>query len=51
MKSNTNTALQFIRNWTLPISILTGMLAYLLYANCPLFDATRPWAEPTVAIV
>lgn len=43
--------IRFLKDWTLAISIVMGMLAYFAFATCPLFDGVRPYAEPTVAIV
>ena len=43
--------IRFLKDWTLAISIVMGMLAYFAFAACPLFDGVRPYAEPTVAIV
>lgn len=43
--------LRFLKQWTLPVAILTGILTYLIYAHCPIFDATRPYAAPVVSVV
>ncbi len=43
--------LRFLKDWTLPIAITAGVLGYIVYHSIPFFDATRPWAEPTVRIV
>ena len=43
--------IRFLKDWTLAISIVMGMLAYFAFAACPLFDGVRPYAEPIVAIV
>ncbi len=43
--------LRFIKNWTLPIAMLTGALSYLLYSRIPWFDPTRPYAPEIVAWV
>ena len=47
----TQRLIRFLKDWTLAISIVMGMLAYFAFAACPLFDGVRPYAEPTVAIV
>ena len=39
--------IRFLKDWTLAISIVMGMLAYFAFAACPLFDGVRPYAEPT----
>lgn len=33
--------LRFIRNWTLPLSMLTGVVAYFLYVNLHFLDGTH----------
>jgi len=43
--------IKFIKNWTLPISMITGVLAYFIYVNVPLFAPTRPYANDVVAVV
>lgn len=42
---------QFLKNWTLPIAICSGVVAYLIYAHLPVFDFTRPYAFKVVAFV
>ena len=46
-----NFLLRFVKNWTLPIAIVTGALAYLVYSHLSVLNFTRPYAAPTVAIV
>ncbi len=41
--------LQFIKNWTLPLAMLTGAATYLVFHHCTWFDPVRPYAMPTVA--
>jgi len=43
--------MRFVKNWTLPISMLTGVLAYFIYVNVPLFAPTRPYANKVVGVV
>jgi len=43
--------LRFIKNWTLPISMITGVIAYFVYVNVPVFAPTRPYANKVVGIV
>jgi len=43
--------IRFIKNWTLPISMVTGALAYFVYVNVPLFAPTRPYANDIVGVV
>ena len=47
----TQRLIRFLKDWTLAISIVMGMLAYFAFAACPLFNGVRPYAEPIVAIV
>lgn len=41
---------QFLRNWSLPIAMVSGVLAYLLYVNIPLFDSTHDFVATAVSI-
>lgn len=41
---------QFLRNWSLPIAMATGVVSYLLYANIPLFDSTHEFVETVISI-
>ncbi len=43
--------IRFVKNWTLPISMITGVLAYFIYVNVPFFAPTRPYANGIVGIV
>ncbi len=53
MTRNRQTAslIKFIKNWTLPISMITGGLAYFIYVNVPFFAPTRPYANNVVGVV
>ncbi|MBQ8256815.1 MAG: transporter [Bacteroidaceae bacterium] len=42
---------QFLRDWSLPIAMVAGVVMYLLYVNIPLFDGTRPFVLGAVAVV
>ena len=35
-----------LKNWTLPVAMLTGTLGYLFFANVPAFDPVARWAGP-----
>ena len=41
----------FLKNWILPVAMLSGVLAYFLYAKLSVFDSTRPYAASIVAVV
>lgn len=43
--------LNFIRNWTLPIAMLTGILGYLLFVHVPLLEPTKPCLSRLVEIL
>lgn len=43
--------LTFLRNWTLPIALLTGVAAYFTYVSIPFLDHTHQLAAHTLAIV
>ena len=35
--------IRFIKNWTLPISMLTGAISYFIYVSIPILAPTKPW--------
>ena len=41
--------LTFLKNWTLPIAMLLGVVAYLLFAHIPLLEPTKPFVSTFVA--
>lgn len=43
--------LRFLKNWTLPVSMISGASGYFIYVNVPLFDATRPYANTIVGVI
>lgn len=43
--------LRFLKNWTLPVAMVLGAVAYLLYAQLPLDERGRHAAAATVGIV
>lgn len=40
-----------LRDWALPIAMISGVLMYLIYVNVPLFDGTHAVAAQVVAFV
>ena len=40
-----------MKNWTLPIAILMGIVRYFVYVNIPFLEPTKPYVEHAVAIV
>ncbi len=42
---------RFLKNWTLPVAIVTGFVAYEVYSRMSLFDPTRPYALRVVGEV
>ncbi len=48
---HTNGIKTFLKNWTLPIAICMGVLAYVLYSRLLFLNVIRPYTAPTVAIV
>lgn len=42
---------QFLRDWSLPIAMIAGVVAYLLYVNIPLFNSTHAVAARVVGVV
>lgn len=43
--------MRFLKNWTLPVAMLAGVLSYLLYASLSLPPVVRQAAARTVAVV
>ncbi len=41
----------FIKNWTLPISIVIGIVAYFVYVNIPFLDPTHAVVSEVIAYV
>lgn len=46
-----NSKMTFIKNWTLPLSILAGILGYIIYVNIPIFDSTHAVVGKIVSVV
>ena len=42
---------QFIKNWTLPISMLTGVAGYFIYVNIPALDGTHALANTLISYI
>ena len=42
---------QFLRDWSLPIAMISGVAMYLLYVNLPLFDNTHAMAARIISFV
>ena len=43
--------LKFIRNWTLPLAMLAGTLAYLLFAKLPFLAPAKPMVNAFVSFI
>lgn len=43
--------IRFLKNWTLPVSMCAGALAYFIYTSIPALAPTRPYAEKAVSVV
>lgn len=41
--------LKFIKNWTLPLAMLAGVIAYFVYTGCPWVDPLKPAVRAAVA--
>lgn len=44
-------AIRFIKNWTLPLAILAGILGYFIYVNIPFLDSTHGFVSKLIGIV
>ena len=42
---------QILRDWSLPIAMISGVVMYLLYVNIPLFDGTHHIAAELIGVV
>lgn len=43
--------IRFIKNWTLPLAMITGAVSYFAYVNIPFLAPTRPYANAVVGVV
>lgn len=43
--------IQFIKDWTLIIAIISGVLGYFIYVNIPFLDSTHAFVNTAVAIL
>lgn len=50
-RSSWQSITDFLRNWTLPVAMLTGGLSYWTYSHIPALASTRPFVIRAVAIV
>ena len=41
----------FLKRWTLPISMITGVIAYFVYVSIPWLDATHQFAADAVSVI
>lgn len=41
----------FIRNWTLPLAILTGIAGYAILVYCPLLEPIKPFVSHTISFL
>ncbi len=51
MASISSAAIRFVKDWTLPIAIASGIAGYFIYVNIPLLDCTHAFANKAVGIV
>lgn len=42
---------QLLRDWSLPIAMISGVVMYLLYVNIPLFDSTHDFVAKVISFV
>jgi len=43
--------IRFIKNWTLPIAMLVGTLAYLMFAKWPFLTPFKPFVNGFVSVI
>ena len=40
---------RFLKNWTLPLAMLSGTLGYFILANVPFLAPTKPYINDLIA--
>ena len=40
---------RFLKNWTLPLAMLSGTLGYFILANVPFLAPTKPYISDLIA--
>jgi BASS family bile acid:Na+ symporter len=45
------TLLRFLKNWTLPISMLSGIIGYFIYVNIPFLAFTKPFVNELIEVI
>ena len=48
---NLSPMVRFVKNWTLPLAIISGVVAYFVYVNIPALDGTHKFVNDAVAVV
>lgn len=43
--------IRFAKNWTLPISMITGVVGYFIYVNIPFLKPTRPFVNEAITFI
>ena len=43
--------IRFMKNWTLPIAMLSGVVGYFVYVNIPFLAPTRPFVNKMVDVI
>ncbi|MCM1319076.1 MAG: transporter [Muribaculaceae bacterium] len=43
--------INFIKNWTLPISILSGIILYFIYVNIPALNDTHAFVNDAISVI
>ncbi|MCQ2246878.1 MAG: transporter [Bacteroidaceae bacterium] len=46
-----NKLITFLKNWTLPISMIIGALSYFIYANIPFLAPTKPFVNECISYI
>ena len=42
---------RFLKNWTLPLAMLSGTLGYFILANVPFLAPTKPYINDLIAYI
>jgi bile acid:Na+ symporter, BASS family len=45
------TLLRFLKNWTLPISMLSGVAGYFVYVSIPFLASTKPFVNEFIGVI
>lgn len=48
---NLSPVIRFVKNWTLPLAIVSGIIAYFIYVNIPALNGTHEFVNNAIAVI